>query len=159
PAHHDLYRAIWRLNRELHALTGPIFSTIRLPVYVDGDEKKNLKERDFHLLTTVYRDNVYILAACVAEQSPGHPQRQTRVELRLDRLSERYLSRLGDSAEVLLEMAEVQVGPLPTYVKQARGTWRQVAINHREQVLEDVFGPYAVHVYRIPLSPLSVPAE
>jgi len=148
-----LYEEQCRLNYEVHQLSGPIYSTLRVPVYAEGEQGKRLDECDFPLLATVYRDHLYIIVACVAEEeTPQVPVKQATARLILSQIPAVYRSRLGEEAEVLLEVVGQDETGHQIYYQQAHGAWRQVALDRENWVLEDSFGPYAVHVYRIPLS-------
>jgi len=141
-----------RLNREIHALTGPIFSSVRVPVEAEGEEHKTGAERDVHVRASIYRDALYVLVACVAEQGPCVPAQTTTVRLHFGDVPEPYRSRLSDSAEVLFEVEGKDERGRPLYYADTHDTWRKVPIDREKWLIKDNFGPYAVHVYRIGLS-------
>ncbi len=148
-----LYEEQCRLNYEVHQLSGPIYSTLRVPVYAEGEQGKRLDECDFPVRASVYRDALYIIVACVAEEEePQVPVKQATARLVLSQIPEVYRSRLGEEAEVLLEVVGQDETGHQIYYQQAHGAWRKVALDRENWILDDTFGPYGVHVYRIPLS-------
>lgn len=148
----DLGFEMERLNREVHALTGPIFSRLTVPVTVVGEAGKRVRERDLHVRASVYRDALYIIVTCSADVDNAVPAQTTPATLDLGAVPEVYRSRFGDTAEVMFEMDGKDERGRPIYVKDSRGDWRQVEIDRESWTIEDTFGPYGVHIYRIPMS-------
>jgi len=146
----DLHDELERLNRELHILTGPIYSSLRCPVSIPSEQDKEKYQRDFYATASLYRNALYVIALRVAGESEMKPVARKAVRIQLH-LPPQTSGRLADEAVVLFDRMGSQGDDSATYCRDGEGDYRRVAVRP-EGVIVDDFGEYEVHVYRIRLA-------
>lgn len=156
-----LHTEMFRLNKEIHALTGPIFSTLDLPTTMQYPVEG--RPDDVMVRASVYRDSIYVFAANLAEHEPGEPKTLSQVRIVLEDLPETYLGRIAEEAEVLLEMVGTDEEGFSQSYYDLHGEWRKAPVTWDRQpdnfheawkeqsnaYITDDLGPYAVHLYRL----------
>jgi len=152
-----LHREMFRLNHEVHALTGPIFSALSLPAAAVGAEypaQGVRREGDLQVRAAAYRDAIYVFVVNLAEAALRTPVRLSKVRISLPDLPRSYLRRLATEAEVLLEMAGTDRDGFSQSYFDRHGKWRRVPVtwDDNNAFIVDDLGPYAVHVYRVKTS-------
>lgn len=136
----DLREATYQVNREVHALTGPILSKLALPVSFGVPAGDYIQKEGVVGMVRIYRDDVYVFVANIAEKNVPLRQRTPAgglalkgVKIILDRVPATYRRFMDDKAEVLFEIAGKDKRGVPIYVKQKQGRWRTVRLISRDR--------------------------
>ena len=128
----DILNATYQVNREVHALTGPILSTCEVPVTIEAPKVKTVWTQPVVGMGRVYHNDLYIIVANIAEQpgtKPPKPLALKGVRIVLDKVPAAYRRLLADQAEVLFEIAGNDASGVPVYVKEKTGRWRTVPVH------------------------------
>ena len=138
----DLRETTHQVNREIHALTGPIFSKMELPVSFEFPKGNYVRPEAIVGMAKIYREDIYIIVANIAEKNaplgkrkPENALSLTGVKIIMDKIPALYRRMMDDKAEILFEIAEKDSKGAPVYVKQKTGKWRTVPIKKT-----DVYG-------------------
>ena len=128
----DILSATYQVNREVHALTGPILSTCRVPITIEAPQVKTVWTHAVIGMGSVYQNDLYIIVANIAEQPGTKPPKALAlkgVRIVMDKVPAAYRRLLADQAEVLFEIAGKDAAGVPIYVKEKAGTWRTVGVH------------------------------
>ena len=131
----DLRKATYQVNREVHALTGPIFSTLDVPVSFEVPAGDYTRPEGIVGMAKLFHDELFIFAANIAERNVPLGQRTVDggvgladVKIVLDGIPAAYRRYMHDEAEVLFEIAGHNDHGVPEYVKARQDEWRRVPV-------------------------------